>query len=69
MRETTLQIAKELKRIREEAGLSKAEFARLVGTSRSVITEAENPTRKELTLRTAVRLARALGKKVYIEIR
>jgi len=69
MYQTTLQIARGIKRAREKAGLSKAELARLAGVSRSVITETEKPTRHDTTLFTAVKLARALGKKVYVEIK
>lgn len=50
-----------LKKIREEAGLSKAELARLSGVSETTIRHVEN-SKREVTEKTKHRLVNALNK-------
>jgi transcriptional regulator with XRE-family HTH domain len=50
-----------LKRLRELAGLSQNELANRAGVSRPIISDLESNKRRNTTVDTAKRLARALG--------
>jgi DNA-binding phage protein len=61
-------VAVQLERCRKERGISKAELARMVGTSRTQIDRVLDPTSQNISLATMNRVAAALGKKVYFEL-
>ena len=58
----------QLERCRKESGLSKAELARRVGTSRTQIDRILDPQSQNLSLVTLERVAAVLGKKVHYEL-
>jgi antitoxin HicB len=61
-------VALQLDRCRKEANISKAELARMIGTSRTQIDRILDPKSANLSLATLNRAARALGKKVLYEL-
>lgn len=61
-------VALQLERRRRECGISKAELARMVGTSRTQIDRVLDPKSQNISLVTLNRVARALGKKVHYEL-
>jgi DNA-binding phage protein len=61
-------IAFQLDRRRKECAISKAELARMVGTSRTQIDRILDPTSRNISLVTLNRVAKALGKKVHFEL-
>ena len=61
-------IAEMLEEERKNAGLSKAELARMVGTSRPQIDRVLDPLSQNVTIETLKRVAAALGKRVHIEL-
>lgn len=61
-------VALQLDRFRKESNISKAELARMIGTSRTQIDRILDPKSKNLSLGTLNRAARALGKKVHYEL-
>lgn len=61
-------IALQLERRRKECNISKAELARMVGTSRTQIDRILDPKSQNISLVTLHRVARALGKKVHYEL-
>ncbi len=61
-------VALQLDRYRKERGISKAELARMIGTSRTQIDRILDPTSKNISLVTLNRAARALGKKVVYDL-
>lgn len=61
-------IALQLDRRRKECGISKAELARIIGTSRTQIDRILDPASKNISLVTLNRAARALGKKIHYEL-
>lgn len=64
-RQTTLKIAAQVKQIREELGISRAELAEMVGTTQAYITRLEN-NNADPSLSFLKRIAAALGKELYI---
>ena len=61
-------IAWQIERLMEEEGLSKSEMARRMGTSRSALERLLDPSNPSVTLLTIERAAKALGKKVRVEL-
>ena len=61
-------LALQLDRCRKQSGLSKAELARRVGTSRTQIDRILDPQSQNISLVTLERVAVALGKKVHYEL-
>ncbi len=61
-------VALQLDRCRKQNGISKAELARMVGTSRTQIDRILNPQSQNISLVTLNRVAAALGKKVHYEL-
>ena len=61
-------IAWQVETLMSEAGLSKSEMARRMGTSRSALERLLDPSNPSVTLLTIERAARALGRKVRVEI-
>jgi DNA-binding Xre family transcriptional regulator len=61
-------IALQLERCRVELGLSKAELARKLDTSRTQIDRILDPQSQNISLLTLNRVAAALGKKVHYEL-
>ena len=61
-------IAHQLIQFMEENALSKTAMARRMRTSRSALDRLLDPTNPSVTLQTMDRAARALGKKLHIEI-
>ena len=61
-------LALQLDRCRKQNGLSKAELARRVGTSRTQIDRILNPQSLNISLVTLERVAVVLGKKVHYEL-
>ncbi len=61
-------IAWQIERLMEEEGLSKSELARRMGTSRSALERLLDPSNPSVTLLTIERAAKALGKKVRVEL-
>ena len=61
-------IALQLERQRKQVGISKAELARMIGTSRTQIDRILDPTSQNISLLTLNRVAAALGKKVHYEL-
>lgn len=61
-------IAVQLEQRRKECGISKAELARKIGTSRTQIDRILDPTSQNISLLTLNRVAAALGKKVRYEL-
>jgi DNA-binding Xre family transcriptional regulator len=61
-------VALQLEELRNERNISKAELARMVGTSRTQIDRVLDPTSQNISLVTLNRVAAALGKKVYFEL-
>lgn len=61
-------LALQLDRCRKESGLSKAELARQVGTSRTQIDRILDPHSQNISLVTLERVASVLGKKVHYEL-
>jgi DNA-binding phage protein len=53
---------------RKECNLSKAELARMVGTSRTQIDRVLDPRSQNVTLDTLNRVARAMGKRIQLEL-
>jgi len=61
-------IAWQIERLMKEEGLTKSEMARRMGTSRSALERLLDPTNPSVTLLTIERAAKALGKKVRVEL-
>ena len=61
--ELAIQIAK----LRARKGLSQLELARQLHTSQQTISRLESPHNGSLSLRTLIKLARALGKELKIQ--
>ena len=61
-------IALQLDRRRKECDISKAELARMIGTSRTQIDRILDPTSPNISMVTLNRAARALGKKIQYEL-
>ena len=61
-------IALQLDRQRKQCGLSKAELARMIGTSRTQIDRILDPTSQNVSLVTLNRAAQAMGKKIHYEL-
>jgi predicted XRE-type DNA-binding protein len=62
-------LAWEIARSMREQGLSKAEMARAMRTSRSALDRLLDPEVPSVTLLTVERAARALGRKLVVELR
>jgi DNA-binding XRE family transcriptional regulator len=60
------EIARKIYELREEAGLTQAELAKLVGTSRTVITRLEDDDYEGHSFSMLRRVAAAVGKRVEI---
>jgi len=60
------EIARQIFALRADAGLTQAEFAKLVGTSRSVISRLENDDYRGHSLAMLRRIAAALNQRVEI---
>ena len=60
-------MALELEDLRKEQGVSKAELARRMKTSRAAVNRLLDPNNTSLTLTTLISAALALGKQVKIE--
>jgi len=63
-----MRTAARLKKLRERAGLSLAEMAQRTGMDRSAISRLENGIVTNPTLATLDRYARALGKRIRIQL-
>lgn len=61
-------IAWQIENMMRSEGLSKSEMARRMGTSRSALDRLLDPSNPSVTLLTLERAARALGKKVRVEL-
>lgn len=61
-------IAWQIERLMKEDGLTKSEMARRMGTSRSALERLLDPSNPSVTLLTIERAAKALGKKVRVEL-
>lgn len=61
-------IAWQIEQLMSTEGLSKSEMARRMGTSRSALDRLLDPSNPSVTLLTIERAARALGKKVRVEL-
>lgn len=61
-------IAWQIEKLMEQEGLSKSELSRRMGTSRSALERLLDPSNPSVTLLTIERAARALGKKVRVEL-
>jgi antitoxin HicB len=61
-------IAWQIEELMSKEGLSKSEMARRMGTSRSALERLLDPSNPSVTLLTIERAARALGKKVRVEL-
>ena len=61
-------IAHQIAQMMQEQGLSKAEMARRMGTSRSSLDRLLDPENSSVTLQTLERAARALGKRLRVEL-
>ena len=61
-------IAWQIERLMTEEGLTKSEMARRMGTSRSALERLLDPSNPSVTLLTIERAAKALGKKVRVEL-
>ncbi|MBZ0271125.1 helix-turn-helix domain-containing protein [bacterium] len=61
-----IDLAIELARIREKAGLTQRELAKRVGTTQSVIARMENPEYTGYSVRMLQRIAAGLGTRVKI---
>ena len=61
-------IAWQIENMMRGEGLSKSEMARRMGTSRSALDRLLDPSNPSVTLLTIERAARALGKKVRVEL-
>ncbi|MEX2498262.1 MAG: helix-turn-helix transcriptional regulator [Wenzhouxiangellaceae bacterium] len=61
-------IAWQIERLMKEEGLTKSEMARRMGTSRSALERLLDPSNPSVTLLTIERAAKALGKKVRVEL-
>lgn len=61
-------IAWQIERLMAEEGLTKSEMARRMGTSRSALERLLDPSNPSVTLLTIERAAKALGKKVRVEL-
>lgn len=61
-------IAWQIESLMDEEGLSKSEMARRMGTSRSALERLLDPSNPSITLLTIERAAKALGKKVRVEL-
>lgn len=66
--EATAAIARQIYALREEAGLTQRELAKLIGTTASVICRLEDDDYEGHSLAMLRRIAHALGKKVEIRI-
>lgn len=61
-------IAWQIENLMRSEGLNKSEMARRMGTSRSALDRLLDPSNPSVTLLTIERAARALGKKVRVEL-
>jgi DNA-binding Xre family transcriptional regulator len=61
-------IAMQLDERRIEAGISKAELARRVGTSRTQIDRILDPRSQNVTIETLGRVAAVMGKRLHLEL-
>jgi ribosome-binding protein aMBF1 (putative translation factor) len=60
------QLARAILQIREEAGLTQARLAKMIGTTESVISRLEDSSYQGHSVRMLRRIAEALGKRVEI---
>lgn len=58
----------QIETLMKEEGLTKSEMARRMGTSRSALERLLDPANPSVTLLTIERAAKALGKKVRVEL-
>lgn len=58
----------QLEEARKSRGLSKKDFAELLGTSRSQLDRVLNPDNEGVTLETLKKAAHVLGKRVHLEL-
>lgn len=61
-------IAFQIEHLMKEEGLNKSELARRMGTSRSALERLLDPSNPSVTLLTIERAAKALGRKVRVEL-
>ncbi len=62
------QVFLELKKVREQQGLSLADLKELTGMDRSLISRLETGRQENFTIDTVQRYAEALGKKVVVSL-
>src|SRR5436309_400552 len=62
------ELLKQLKTAREEQGLSLADMTRLTGMDRSALSKLENGQRHNPTIKTLVRYAEAVGKRLVVSL-
>ncbi len=64
-----LNLGDRIRKIREDQGLTQAEVARRAFTSQSMVARIESGSHDNLRIETLLRLARALGLELEIELR
>ena len=62
-----VELAIQIGRLRQRRGLSQRALAKRLRTSQQTISRIESPRNGSLSLRTLVKLARALGKEVKVQ--
>lgn len=62
-----VELAIQIGRLRERKGLTQRALAKRLRTSQQTISRLESPQNGSLSLRTLVKLARALGKEVKVQ--
>ena len=63
-----LRLAQRIAELREQRGLTQAQLAEKVGTTRAGISRLENPNYQNYSLKTLEKVAAALGARLKIEI-
>ena len=61
-----LLISRQIAALLSERRITKAEFARTIGTSRAQLDRVIDPNSRNVTLETLTRVANALGKRVHL---
>lgn len=61
-------IARQLAQEMEERNLSKANMAKLMGTSRAQLDRVLNPSEQNVTIETLARAARVVGRRLRVEL-